>query len=207
MKLKNKTILILLLILFFILIGITKSQALTNDNFVFENIPQTVIDFCNAQFNNSYSPEEYYYIIIKWQDEYQIHFVEKSKSIYSYSNSKLKVSAVGHKYYILGIEGTTITSGSHTNNNAEINFQTSFKDNKYYLPLYSSSDIYTDNTYTDFFFKAPVVDKAVIPVLEGVEELPKAMTTTLRLIIPVCLSVFGTLLLIYIIRLLILRVT
>lgn len=60
------------------------------------------------------------------------------------------------------------------------------------------------------FFPNPVqeVQEVVaIPVLEKVEELPQAMITTLKMILPAGLVVFGILLLVYIIRLLILRVT
>lgn len=57
------------------------------------------------------------------------------------------------------------------------------------------------------FFQNPVQEVVVIPVLEKVEELPQAMITTLKMILPAGLVVFGILLLVYIIRLLILRVT
>ncbi len=79
---------------------------------------------------------------------------------------------------------------------------------------YFVGDVYTDKNKSAVqlkgsvdFFLPPPPQVVVIPVLEGVEELPKAVTTTLKMILPVGLVVFGILLLVYIIRLLILRVT
>lgn len=79
------------------------------------------------------------------------------------------------------------------------------------IPVFADNNIVYYNveghTNGDIFFQNPVQEVVVIPVLEGVEELPKAVTTTLKMILPVGLVVFGILLLVYIIRLLILRVT
>lgn len=79
------------------------------------------------------------------------------------------------------------------------------------IPVFADNNIVYYNveghTNGDTFFQNPVQEVVVIPVLEGVEELPKAVTTTLKMILPVGLVVFGILLLVYIIRLLILRVT
>lgn len=79
------------------------------------------------------------------------------------------------------------------------------------IPVFADNNIVYYNVEGhingDIFFQNPVQEVVVIPVLEGVEELPKAVTTTLKMILPVGLVVFGILLLVYIIRLLILRVT
>lgn len=79
------------------------------------------------------------------------------------------------------------------------------------VPVFTDNNIVCFNveghTNGDTFFQNPVQEVVVIPVLEGAEELPKAVTTTLKMILPVGLVVFGILLLVYIIRLLILRAT
>lgn len=78
------------------------------------------------------------------------------------------------------------------------------------VPVYADNDITYYNvsgmTNGDTFFRNPV-QEVVVPVLATAEELPQAMITTLTLILPVGLIVFGILLSVYIIRLLILRVT
>lgn len=72
--------------------------------------------------------------------------------------------------------------------------------------FYSTCDIKYINNPGENFFQVPV-QEVVVPVLATAEELPQAMITTLTLILPVGLIVFGILLSVYIIRLLILRVT
>lgn len=73
--------------------------------------------------------------------------------------------------------------------------------------FYSTVDIYKDNSDEIFFQKTPVTTPAAveIPALEKVEQIPEAITTTLKMIIPVSLVVLSVILLIYLMRRLIYR--
>ena len=63
---------------------------------------------------------------------------------------------------------------------------------------YSTIDIFDGDIGSEIFFqKTPV---AVIPALEEVEQIPEAMATVLKLIIPVSLIVLSAVLLIYLVR-------
>lgn len=72
---------------------------------------------------------------------------------------------------------------------------------------YSSFNIYTDSSCTDFFFKTPLTETpetipatVEIPKLETVEQIPETIITTLKLIIPVGLVILSMVLVIYLVR-------
>lgn len=73
--------------------------------------------------------------------------------------------------------------------------------------FYSTVDIYNKNSEEIFFQKTPVTTPAAveIPALEKVEQIPEAITTTLKLIIPVSLIVLSIFFVIYLMRRLIYR--
>lgn len=76
-------------------------------------------------------------------------------------------------------------------------------ENYWYFLCYTNADI-CDESGTVFFHQAPVT-AVEIPALETAEQIPEAMATALKMIIPVSLALLSILLLIYLMRRLICR--
>lgn len=81
--------------------------------------------------------------------------------------------------------------GTYLANSNYIYYSADLLDNENGSVLYSSVH--------DFFFKVPVLE-ITTPLLEGVEELPKAIITAMKILVPVGLIVLGIGLVIYLIR-------
>lgn len=153
-------------------------------------------------------------LVTKYYDDYKVFFITKQTGLtftFSKDNSRTsKYDILNENQRITFNVPVTFTQYNIDSNGVASKTYSNQIENEYitfnpYDHGYSNSDIL--NSDGTVFFPIPVQEVVVIPVLEGVEELPKAVTTTLKMILPVGLVVFGILLLVYIIRLLILRVT
>lgn len=197
MKLKNKMLIILLI--FFLLFLNSSVFASFNEEEIPDEIWSMIYD------TNEYISGNYHLMFFKHYSNYVIYFIEKSAGLqcyYSYNNSRVT------KYGVINeLNRITFNKQIHlvvykTNGTISIS-QTHDTNDTFFLlnpedHSYSNISIYIDNTYTDFFFKP--VTGVVIPALEQVEELPKAITTTLKIMIPVGLVVLGIGLIIYLIK-------
>lgn len=153
-------------------------------------------------------------LVTKFYSDYKVFFITKQTGLtFTFSNDNNRTSRYGitnenqritfnmpvtFTQYNIDDKGVVSKTYSNQTENEYITFNP-------FDHGYSNTDIL--NSDGTVFFPIPVQEVVVIPVLEGVEELPKAVNTTLKMILPVGLVVFGILLLVYIIRLLILRVT
>lgn len=204
LKIKN----ILIAILAFIIISLP--------TFVFAT-PTTEhirLDFSDEVYNvlktlPEYSQQNKYWIIVtgyEYGNKVSIRFIEIQENLKFYlycrewsGNCKL----YGNKN-ISFIEYTIDSNGKNLSNrnvvnNVQINIYCDGKqiNGQHATWLYSTTDIYSDNTYTDFFFQT---EKYKIPILKQVEELPKAVIVVMKLIIPVGLGILSMLLLIFLIK-------
>lgn len=209
MKILKKCLLIILIIFLFFnstVFGVTNVD-LSGYNFIdITTLENDVVE--KAKNTDEYLSGNYYLLFGKNDNSlYTVYFIKKVEGlkcyISSFDNNKFIIKAnidtdcVYYRY--------DVSSGLYSRNiQNSVNFWV-YSTDKENCIFYSEIDIFEDLDNSILFFQPPVV--VVIPVLEGVEELPKAVTTTLKMILPVGLVVFGILLLVYIIRLLILRVT
>ncbi len=201
MKFKNKLFITFIILLFFVLFfnisnvfafEFTSNTGYTTNTHTvpdLETVPDEYISYLDT----------YGYIIQMWSNNKYRLIILTSANSYFYRGG----SYAGNIF--------TNVSGSAVSFDIDISKHLSWSDVSVsdasgfsgYNFVYYNADIYTDKDKSDLFFQRPpqVVEEVTIPVLEGVEELPKAMTTTLKMILPVGLVVFGILLLVYIIRL------
>ncbi len=165
-----------------------------------------------ALFNLIYETEQYksgdYNFIIGSNDidYYKIIFIKKSDNfkcyITNYGNGRatLNYSPRSAEVIYFADKNPTFLKNGGSNNGANSNFiyKTDVSNRSY---LYATFDIYTDNTYSEFFFQVPVQETTTIPVLvETVEQIPTVMTTVMKIIIPVGLAILGIGLIIYLMK-------
>lgn len=159
---KNK---ILSILCVFILVS-----CLFINNNVFAANTVDVIDIEDeALFNLIYQTEEYksgdYYFVVGRGDNssayYKIVFLKKTDNLKAYVNN-----FSGSDYYVYYSVGNDQSIYKATINPTELVFlenKISHKSNLFYLSksgmFYANFDIYSDNTYTDFFFKAPIMEQ------------------------------------------------
>lgn len=187
MKLTNKILIILILLLAYLFFSNVVFGFTVTDYFEKEiNIPEIPdnIDISHGYLYIYTSGWGYQLKVLNNEDSYFYHDGDV-RIILAGSGTSYQYTASRGWYY----QGS-LNNGADTRiNNAE--------------QLYFSTSVYSDVNKTGFFFQHNVI----LPAMATVEEIPKAIITTLKMILPVGLVVFGTLLLVYIIRLLILRVT
>lgn len=203
MKLKNKIILILLSIILFILIlTFNEVQAVEYDEafpnfshlveqtgyssyiiYKYNNIPHLVlIDDVNTYFNCT-GTFDY------WAGKGNINNLSKEYILDNNSWVECEfdmVNSYGNFCLIFSRNDTNYSNYIYFNN-----IKISIDDSEVYS-IHSIPDDYV-------FFQVPV-QGVVVPALEKVEELPKAITETLKVIIPVGLVLLGIILIIYLIK-------
>ena len=164
MKFTKKISFILLVFLLLLLVfNINNVFAVTNENVVFYSIPDYVISAVKNTFANTYPLSDYNYVIIQWEKNYQVHFVNKDYNIYATSLSKIRVG-YNHRYSVLSFNNDTMTGhNEYTSNTGIINFNSSSSNDKTSIYIYSTCDVYTDNTFKTVFFQP--VQEVVIPAL------------------------------------------
>lgn len=195
MKLKNKILLIVFLILMFILF-LNTSNVFASFNFTYNDTNYTVPDI----------PTDYpYYLIIdKGNGVFRLYMCEnemifKTVTLANGSKSILLYSTVsaGTIYQYTNLAGDNVTISDlyrsiGTGTSLAIDYNT-------VSIVYSNHDLYHGG---ELVFQSPVteVPGVLIPALETAEEVPQAMAQTLKIVIPVCLIVLGIGLLIYLIK-------
>lgn len=209
MNVKNKIFITFIFLLIFILFFNT-NNVFASDLVTFE---------CNveeAAWNKIIELPEYisgnnHLYIMKFYSNYKVFFVEKVSNYKCYLLIEDGVSKYGipntreHLYfnqpvklniYKIASDGSTCTK-EYTDTIEE-----SFICINPYDHAYSSTTIYTDNTYTTPFFQAPVTEipGVQIPALETAEQIPEAIVKTLMILIPVGLIVLSIGLVIYLIK-------
>ena len=187
MKLQNKILIIsifLLLFLLFFNIGNVFAFTFTdinNNELTLSDIPDTI---------------EYDYIISVYNGRYTIFSSNSSDGYFYVTGERIKCTSTTVSRYALSDDGVW--------NRVQTNISGNGSNSDYMLLscfVYSNSTVYTDIDKTDVFFQVPVQEvEVVVPALEKVEELPKAIVETLKVIIPVGLVLLGIILLIYLIK-------
>ena len=138
------------------------------NNNVFAANTVDVIDIEDeALFNLIYQTEEYksgdYYFVVGRNDVsyYKIVFLRKTDNLKAYVNN-----FSGSEYYIyysVGIAQSIYRASKNPTELTLMETKDSNKSNKLYNSksgeFYANFDIYSDNTYTDFFFKAPIMEQ------------------------------------------------
>ena len=66
--------------------------------------------------------------------------------------------------------------------------------------FYFGATVYTDRYGSDIFFQLPVMETVTIPSLETAEQIPEAIVTTLKILIPVGLIVLSIGFVVYLIK-------
>ncbi len=189
MKLKNKIILILLTILIFLLsFNFNNVKAFTGidvsgNTFNCPDIPND-IDYSNGyifKLNPSSSAYKSYLFIYKSADTY-VYYNSNNKHVYFYGSISI-YRLEGNNYIFETTKTTTSLTPVEYSKLGLLSEFTLFSQG-----LYNSSD-----KSLGFFIQPPLV-------VTQVEELPKAITTTLKILIPVGLVVLGIGLIIYLIK-------
>ena len=72
--------------------------------------------------------------------------------------------------------------------------------------IYSNIDVMKGSNSNEIFFQKTPVTAVEIPALESAEQIPEAMATALKIIIPVGLAILGISLIIYLIKYVIYRI-
>ena len=195
MKLKNKILLIVFLILMFILF-LNTSNVFASFNFTYNDTKYTVPDI----------PTDYpYYLIIdKGSGVFRLFMCENEmifKTATLANGSKVislhSTVSGGTIYQYTNLAGDNVTiSDSYrslgTGTSLGIDYNT-------VSIVYSNHDLYHGE---ELVFQSPVteVPGVQIPALETAEEVPQAMTQTLKILIPVGLIVLSVGLVIYLIK-------
>lgn len=193
-----------ILCIFIIIISFSASVFATS-NYAIE--PETITN--ETFLNNLKNMEEYksgnYYCFVGRDDTkyYKICYFPKSDTVKFYRTEDY------NGYFLMyASEPGNFISYKSTSDGYDIRYWSSPPDAgffNYSNDFYATTSIYTNDTYTDFFIKAPV--KATIPALETVEQIPEAITKTLQVMIPVGLVILSMVLVVYLIKSVILRMT
>jgi len=196
MKLLNKIFISFLLafILFFNINNVFASDEVAFEGNVEEGAWDCIINL------PEYTSGNYYLYVTKYYSEYKVFFVEK---VFNYNCYFLKEDFTVSKYGILeecnhlyfnqavNLNVYTVSAdGSDCIKDYNNVTEEEFICINPYDHSYSSTYIYTDNTYTTLFFPLPVTE-VTIPSLEAVEQIPGIMTTILKITLPIGLIVLG----------------
>lgn len=188
MKLKNKMFLILFILLGFVLFF--------NINNVFAvTITVNDKDYDVPDFSSINDP---YFFCIYNTSSRVYHVYSSDKPLYvtvdevTSSYTTYKITSSSNIMHLSGVKNNEWVRN-------DPDYEALYFKNSY-VYLYSNHDInIVSDEGSSLFFQGPV-QEVVIPALEQVEELPKAITTTLKILIPVGLIVLAIGLIIYLIK-------
>lgn len=200
MKIKKILIIILLFTMLFATILNTNILGYTHttENTTFEIADNLYALIFEHEYYNQY--EEW--LCYTWGNDFIVRYYNKPSVDFKIrkSNNTLQPTE-----YVFMKEIVYYKDSGNTKNIADV---TQFKPGNLYRfeinSLFSSMPIYTDNTYTVFFFN-PTIVRYKIPIIAEVQEITGIITGTMKIIIPIGLTLFGMLLLVWLIRLVILR--
>ena len=217
MNFKNKIFIIFFVLLGFILFFNINNvfAAGTYENVVVSSFPEDILNALeDIEYYNS---TDYYYYLRYSANKTYVNFIEKSQctDFYAYfgfdfrNSDNLYVSAI---YYGSSTPFTEITylynSGSKSfeflaspnNITSTYVYIDPYDINSIYFN--SNFNVYTDNTLSTIFFQSPVteIQGVTIPALETAEQIPQAIATTLKILIPVGLIVLSSGLVVYLIK-------
>lgn len=203
MKLKNKFLIIFVILSMLLLLF---NSVYASSDYSSNNPPDAVMDYL-------YTTEEYanksnynYFIFQATDGRYLINFLPKLDDLkayliyYSASRTNFAFNqAFEYKQYQLNSDGSFIKT---TSNTSTVSSVWGMKKSNNIINWYSDFDVYTDDTYSTAFFQAPPqkVEGITIPALETAEQIPEAIATTLKILIPVGLIVLSIGLGIYLIK-------
>lgn len=213
-KLQNlfKYKLFIILLLFIVLVTSIYSNCFASNNisYSYNGKIYTVNDFSNL------IPNDCKYFICLSNDSNAFPFlfiVDKDTRQYICQNSGKRLHSLSlsrYKRYIFRNNKWELQSSYLEDSSYYVVFCLSFIDNKYSI-LYSNINFYgyydyIGDTEEVVFQGAPVtVEQVTIPEIQAVEEIPQTMSKVLEMIIPIGLIVLSIGLLIYLMRLVILR--
>lgn len=153
--------------------------------------------------------KQYKYYLCKFFDGDNMHNIDcyffNDPDVYFYLGSLHgKDVLYANKYFdcyhaSIRMEDTYFLGGNFRNTNIG-SYICPLNDNKY--PIFSNVCIYEDNTLTNFFFHI-----AEIPAITEVTQIPMIVITVMKMMLPICLIVFGILLVIWLVKSVILHMT
>jgi len=129
--------------------------------------------------------------IISNQDGYIIRFLADDDSFFYLDGDLVGWSGTIHQFKFNG------SSWNYKFNNNNIFGRTSILNH-----IYLNATIYSDGNKTDVFFQRPPqkVEGITIPTLETAQQIPQAIVTTLKILIPVGLVLLSIGLVVYLIK-------
>lgn len=190
--LKNK--IFIFLSIFILLFSFLSSSVFAFTFTGVDNLEHTCPDLpTDYDLNNGY------FIKLNSSESYRFLFIYKDKNAYAFlSDDKTKVHLNGSFYvYRLynntwnyeGINTYNNTVGDGSNNVGSLN-----EFNYFYAGLYNSSNM------SDGFFLVPLIPSYQIPVAMVLGQVPEEVKMIATILVPVGLIIFGTLLVVYLIR-------
>lgn len=150
--------------------------------------------------SEQYKSGKYNYLLSCDNGTCRIYFWLKTQDVKIYQTTKdnyynSNISDYGCLYYTVSENGGNL---SLQNSNATSFHNSAYSSgNKIYM--FTNVTVYTDSSCSKVFFYQPV-QVVTIPALETAEQVPEAMRTALKMIIPVGLIVLSMVLLIYLIK-------
>lgn len=162
---KNKILAIsIILLLSFIFISSNVYASETG----YVSPPDKIIE--ELESKEYYNNPDYDYLVYKWNSNYSILFVEKTDTLkfYTYIGNHVYINAneAFNGYLFTYDSSYTLTSSEEVINATWIDRNCGFIDDNVGV---SSMNIYTDNTFTEIFFQAPVQEITLAQELEKIQ--------------------------------------
>ena len=207
--LNNKFFVAFLLFLIITFSFVSNCFAYSND-FKYDNTDYSyfIPDDAYKSFIESdlYKSNKYNYLLSCDNGTCRIYLWEKTKNVKIYQTSIINyydsnISEYGCLYYTVRESGGTLNLESSSLKSFHNSCHMS--GNKIYM--LTNVNVYTDETCSKIFFQGSPVTAVEIPALETAEQIPEAMATALKIIIPVGLAILVIGLIIYLIKCVIYR--
>lgn len=179
--------------------------------FVVSSFASVSFNFEGADYSldNSVTENFSYYFVLRTTTSYYLTFASNSPFImyegissFTHKKSMIVKTLDGSNFY-------TSYLSSKPSSNVELEYNTTNMDawTSSFDFVYSNANIVDDNGNMVFQVAPVTVEQVTIPEITQVEEIPHIMNKVLEMIIPIGLIVFFVGLLIYLVRLVILRMT
>lgn len=177
---KNKILSIFLIVILISFCFINSVFAVTT------NVPES---FLNLIYNTEDYKSGNYFLMVTENDttKYKVYFIPK--------NDNLKVYCDGSKiYFNPSVSGVKVYGAGDTGLGSLIGTY-SFSSEKYMHDssnlFFAEFDVYTDSTYSDFFFDTPTVLFQVLEKVEMTQEITTTIVGLAKLLIPLLVCLIG----------------
>lgn len=201
-NLKNKKILFILVAFLFCLFVFSGSSKATFD-FTYNDTNYSLPDLPSDVSN-----KDNFLIIQNSVGEFYLFFTASDYPIYAkvFDSSTYYFYPVSDVYFCLYIFSPSDSQNSWKFHTSQYSKNLLFDVSKFH---YFNSDIYTDKNLSDVLFQgAPkkVTEAVEIPTIQNPQQIPETIVKVVKMIIPVCLVILATLLIISLIQSVIYRI-